>query len=803
MDEVRINEKMPMKGLKVIDLADEKGSFCSRLLADMGAEVIRVERPEDDRSRNIGPFWNASLSTRRSIFYFYNNVNKLGITLDFKKRGDLSILKRWMESADVVVETFPPGYLKDLGMDFEEMSKKNPGLIMVSITGFGQTGPYSNYKSSDIVACASGGQMYVTGLPSKPPLRLYGEQSFYIASLFSAIGVLLAIRRRLQTGRGDHIDISLQEVWVSSLDHVMVRYFYEGVIPERMGGTHWNGSFSIFPCRDGHILISLFSGWETIVELMATEGMEEDLLDERWKDDGFRLKNLDHVIETIGRWTGIHSKWELFELGQLLRLPWAPVLSPLEVIKSPQLNERGFFIEIEGAKNGQLIHFPGHPFRFTHIKLFKWKRAPYPGEDNYLCHKEYPWATGVSNHYFPDRVSANESDMEILKGIRIVDFTWLLAGPYATRILADFGAEVIKIQSKKTSRGGESNLTGYFNHYNRNKKGITLDMNHQEAREIFLRLVSISDIVVENFSPRVMKNWGLNYERLKEVNPQIIMLSMSAMGQTGPWKDFVALGPTIHALTGLTYLTSFSENVPLGPGFSYADIVSALYGTFSILIALEYRRITGKGNYIDLSEYEAMCALLGPTFIDLLSNGKEARPFGNRSPHFPAGHEGCYRCAGNNRWCVINIFDDDQWNRLCRAMGKLELLQDCRFSNPSKRMQNSDELEREIEEWSLKHDPDDIVKILQKEGIPAGIVQNARDLFKDPHLQSRGFFISIDHPILGNNFTETSPIRFSHYKFHKWKGAPILGEDNRYVYIDLLGLKEDELLSLMKKEVIS
>jgi crotonobetainyl-CoA:carnitine CoA-transferase CaiB-like acyl-CoA transferase len=249
----------------------------------------------------------------------------------------------------------------------------------------------------------------------------------------------------------------------------------------------------------------------------------------------------------------------------------------------------------------------------------------------------------------------------ILKGLRVLDFTRVLAGPYATRILGDFGAEVIKVQSKKTAVGAESNATGYFNHWHRNKRSITLDMSYPEAKGIVLELVKISDLVIENFSPRVMSNWGLDYERLKEVNPDLIMLSMSAMGQKGPWKEDVAYGPTLQALSGLTYLTSFTKESPMGMGYAYADPIAGIYATFAILSALEYRDRTGKGLYIDLSEYEAVCSLLGPTLLDSSMNRRNILPQGNRSVDLPAAPYGCYQCSGIDRWCVIAVFDETEW----------------------------------------------------------------------------------------------------------------------------------------------
>jgi crotonobetainyl-CoA:carnitine CoA-transferase CaiB-like acyl-CoA transferase len=389
-----------------------------------------------------------------------------------------------------------------------------------------------------------------------------------------------------------------------------------------------------------------------------------------------------------------------------------------------------------------------------------------------------------------------------LNGLRILDFTWVLAGPYATRILGDFGAEVIKIQSKKTAKGAESNLTGYFNHWNRNKRSITLDMSYLEAKEIFLKLVKISDVVIENFSPRVMSNWGLDYEKLKEIRSDLVMVSMTAMGRDGPWKDYVAYGPTLHALSGLTYLTSFSKDSPMGLGYAYADFISGLYAAFAILAALECREKTGQGQYIDLSEYEAICTLMGPTLLDISQNHKQVLPCGNRSNYLSAAPYGCYKCLGTDRWCVIAVFNEDEWQSLCRILGHPNWTKDEKFSTLSKRQENAEELDRLLTHWTIQHMPEEVVNLLQKAGISGGVVQSVEDLSRDPQLMAREFFIHLEHPILGSTTSDRSPIRFEEDLTVGWKAGPLLGEDNRYVFLKLLGLTESELSLYTKKGII-
>ena len=394
----------------------------------------------------------------------------------------------------------------------------------------------------------------------------------------------------------------------------------------------------------------------------------------------------------------------------------------------------------------------------------------------------------------------------ILTGLRILDFTRVMAGPYATRILADFGAEVIKIQTAKTATGAEDNAAGYFSAWNRNKKSITLNMDHREARGLFCRLTALSDAVTENFSPRVMSNWGLDYGRLKEYRPDLIMLSMSALGQTGPRKDFVAYGPTLQALGGLTYLTSFVPDEPLGPGYAYADPIFGLYGAIGLLAALEHRDRTGEGQQIDLSGLETVCNLIGPALLDVSATDGKVLPRGN-SPSDPAAvPHGCYRCRGIDEWCVIAVFQEDEWQALCRAAGHPEWTADGRFAGFPERSRHREELDALLEDWTGQRPAEEVVRTLQAAGVLAGVVQNARELAADPQLQTRDFFVTLQHPLLGNTTADTYPFRFSDerpdQRRKEWRAAPLLGEHNDYVFGELLGLGKEEIACLKEDGVI-
>ncbi len=289
------------------------------------------------------------------------------------------------------METFRPGYLETIGLGFETLKRTNPGLIHVAITGFGQKGPGARCRSCDIVASATGGQMFIMGDPSGRPLVPFGEQSYYTGSLFGAVRIILALRERDLTGKGMYVDLSLQEAVASTLDHVMVRWFYEKTITRRQGNLYGNSFFCILPCKDGHIQLTLLQQWETLVELMAAEGMARDLCDSQWNDEAYRIDHISHIIEVVGEWTKKHTAEELFSLGQAMRFPWAPLCSLEDVLKSPQLKARQFFKPIGQQSNRSELPCPGLPCKFSAFPQAQIRPAPLPGEHNEALSKGTVW----------------------------------------------------------------------------------------------------------------------------------------------------------------------------------------------------------------------------------------------------------------------------------------------------------------------------------------------------------------------------------------------------------------------------
>lgn len=367
--------------VRVLDLADGPAGFCGRLLADLGADVVKVEPPGGEASRAIGPFQRDEPVPGESLSFWHHNLNKKSVTLDLAAAAGRELFVEMARRADVVIEAFPPDTMSGLGLGWETLHGANPRLVLASINGFGQTGPRRRFKSCDLVVAAFGGHMFVSGSPSTPPLRIAGDQSFYLASLHAAVGVVLALRRVARGGDGVRIDMSAHEAVVSSLEHVLVRRVFDKVVASREGSRYRNGGFAILPCADGHILAAPLQQWDTVVQWVAGEGMAEDLEGDEWRDESYRREHVDHVLDVLARWTRTHRIRELFELAQLMRLPWAPVHALSDVLDDEQLRARGFFVDV-ASRGGGSIRVPGMPYRFASRAGRAHAPAPGAGEHN-------------------------------------------------------------------------------------------------------------------------------------------------------------------------------------------------------------------------------------------------------------------------------------------------------------------------------------------------------------------------------------------------------------------------------------
>jgi crotonobetainyl-CoA:carnitine CoA-transferase CaiB-like acyl-CoA transferase len=409
-----------------------------------------------------------------------------------------------------------------------------------------------------------------------------------------------------------------------------------------------------------------------------------------------------------------------------------------------------------------------------------------------------------------------------LKGVRIIDLSMWFAGPMCTRLLGDMGAEVIKVESlqhidpwrgevdqekaKQMYQTRIPNTKPYdcspgFNLQNRNKYGITLDLKTSEGIEIIKDLVKISDVLVENYSPRVMPRLGLDYPVLKKINPQIIMMSLPALGSTGPDKDYLAFGQTIDCMSGMAYRTGYIGEEPmLQSGLSYGDPLSGMNAAFAVVAALINRRRTNEGIHIDLSQVEGLISFNADSILDFTMNGRIRERIGNRDlsmvPH------GCYRCKGEDRWVTIAILDDIAWDKFITALGSPVWSREERFGTKINRLDNQDELDRLIENWTLTREPYEIMYLLQQVGIPAGPVLDAKQLIDEPHLNARGFFEITKHPVAGSHPEISAFALFSKTPIHIRMPAPCLGEHNEFVFGQILGMSADRIEELENRGII-
>lgn len=414
-----------------------------------------------------------------------------------------------------------------------------------------------------------------------------------------------------------------------------------------------------------------------------------------------------------------------------------------------------------------------------------------------------------------------------LSGVRVLDFSWIVAGPTCTTILAEFGAEVIKVESRDVRdmvRGAPAagappgpNSSGMFNNLNRNKLGLSLNVVHPKGFELIQHLVSISDVVVENFSAGTLADkWNLGYEEQRKLRPDIIYCSLSGFGHTGRSRDNTTWGPIAQALSGLTFMSGLPDQEPAGWGFSYMDQTAGFEAAIAVLMALHHRNRTGQGQWIDMSQVEGGIVLTGSAILDFTVNGRRYRrpgnPPANHADHPRVAPHNAYRCAGevvvgdgrkDGRWCAIACYTEDQWRALCRVMAQPGLAADSRFATNLDRLKHQDQLDALIDSWTRDKDARQLMHTLQAAGVPAGMVQNARDKVEDdPHLKARNFIVEADHPVLGTRKFEGIPIHLSETPGKVWRGAPLLGEHSSQVLQELLGLDDSAVAGLEAEGVI-
>ncbi len=814
---------------RVLDLTDEKGLLCGKLLGDLGADVIKVERPGGDLARKIGPFYHDEVDPEKSLFWLAFNTSKRGITLDIETASGQELFRSMVKSADFVIESFRPGYLDKLGLGYKALEKINPGIIMVSITPFGQSGPYRDYKAPDIVAWAMGGQMYRFGDVDRPPVRIsHHSQSYLHAGAEAAVGAILALYHREMTGEGQQIDVSVHEVVAGSHDRPLAYWDMQKVHQRRGDVGQRNVNLrQVWPCKDGFVAWVYWTGpnairWNMpLIEWMDKEGVADDFIKQfDWLNADFNTVKQEQVdrwqAPTI-RFFMSHTKAELMEGAVQRGIMLYPVSTVSDILKSVQLVARDFWTKLEQPELGGTITYPGAFVKSSEAPLKVSRRAPRIGEHNReLLEKEL----GLSSEKVAafrqlqgklagtgDKSTAPAK--KILEGIRVADFSWWGTVPLATRILADYGAEVIRIEGK--SKPDLQRLTapfkdgiigpnrGVFNQLNTSKLSVALNLANPKGVEIARKFIARADIVVENLRPGVMEKFGLGYQQLRQIKPDIIMLSSCMQGQTGPHAYQIGFGMHLTPLTGFNNIAGWPDREPAWLEF-YTDYVAPYFNALAILSALDYRRRTGKGQYIDASQYENGVHFLAPLVLDYEVNGRVANRMGNRA--VDAAPHGAYRCCGKDRWCVIAVFTDEEWRSFSSVIGKPAWVNDPRFSTLQTRKENEDELDRLVEDWTVRHSPEDVMSLMQTAGVAAGVIETGEDMVEhDLQLRHRHFFWEVAHAELGK-FIAPRPAFILSKSPCEVRSAPLLGEHNEYALKELLGMSDEEVAQMIIEGVL-
>jgi crotonobetainyl-CoA:carnitine CoA-transferase CaiB-like acyl-CoA transferase len=729
---------------------------------------------------------------RLSLPFVHANLNKRSIVLDVLQPQDQEHLRALARQVDVVVSTEGMATWASRGIDLHRLSADFPRLIWTSLTPFGLSGPYSAYVGNNIVAEAMGGLMYIQGDDTRPPCVSPYEQGTHLASLHAAFGTLSALWERQASGCGQLVEVSVQEV-LAPIYYTLVRYSYGKDILRRTGARNPQPANGYYRCQDGHIFLSLFQAhqWDRLVELMQ----DPVLLDPAFRNRNYQLAHADVVEARIQQFATHFERWTLTEALQRRGLPAAPVSTIADLAANVHLAARHFFLDIEQPPWGRL-RSPGPLFRASASPLRVRRSAPRLGE-----HQAEVLDTAVAPPRMAHSCSASAAGRGLpLAGIRILDLSRVWAGPYGTRYLADFGAEVIKVESRKFPDGRGANDAA-FAEINRNKHSITLNFQVPEGRELLKRLVALSDVVVENFSPRVMVQYELDYQHLRAVRPDLIMVSMPGFGQSGPHSTFVSYGGPLMAYTGMALLWGHADS-PLDTRskIAYPDYTAAGTCALAVTAALHHRARTGQGQHIEIAQVETTAAAMEVAFFDYFTTGTIAAPSGNRDPN--SVPQGCYPCLGHDAWCVISCPTDAHWRALARLIGDAALADDARFTTAAERWLEHDALDTLITAWTSQRTPHQAMRLIQEAGVPAGAVQTAEDLWRDVHLRARGYIVTLDHPDSGRVEHPGLTVRLHGTPGHIRRPVDRLGEANESVFCGLLGLSHAELTRLVETGVL-
>jgi crotonobetainyl-CoA:carnitine CoA-transferase CaiB-like acyl-CoA transferase len=789
-----------LSGTTVLDLSEGvAGAYASKLLADLGADVIKVERPDGDPLRRYGPFPAGRSDPEAAGLFLHLNANKRGIVLDLDDPAERAQFETLAARADLVLHSRPAEEAARLGLTYDALSHLKPRLVVTSVTPFGTYGPYAGWKSDELVEWAMGGYMHFAGLPEGEPLFVPGHQAALHAGQHAAIGSLAALHEARRSGLGQDVEVSHLESMLLAHAWLTVAWTHEGQVMKRAPST-------LMPCGDGG-LVAFFAPLRSEDFFVLIERF--DLIgNPEYSTPLDRMRKAAELQPLLREWCLTQKAADVQAKAQELRIACTYVANVEEISREPQMLARNWFETVEHPVAGTLRH-PGMPYKLSEAPARISRPAPRLGEHTREVLAE---ASSAEPESAPASGDANPTRLP-LEGVKVVEVTANWAGPLAGRHLGDLGAEVVKVEyaTRPATRAGRFpgswrapkfyNRSGYFNKLNRNKMDACIDLGTPDGKEAFLKLVDWADVVIENNSARVMPNLGLGYEALSARNPAVIMVSMSGFGATGPYRDFVAYGANIELSCGLVSLSGYRDGTRCNTSSFYADPVAGNHGAVAVLAALEYRRRTGKGQYIDISLNESAAGFFCEAFMDFAMNGAVRGPIGSRSLEFAP--QGVYPCAGEDSWLALSVHDEAEWRALCAAMGREDLAARSDLTTAKDRQAAHDEIDDAIREWAGVLEHRDAAARLQAAGVRAGPVLANWEIVGDPHLHERGYLVYVNHPEAGVLPYPGFGWKLSRTPAQVRRHSPCFAEHNREVFAGILGISDEDIARLYENGTTS
>ena len=787
MDNKNSAEFSPLEGLRVLDLSDEKGELCGRILGDLGADVLKIESPDGSISRSLGPF----TPDGTSLYFAYRNLNKRSTLINFNTKDGLENLLSIIKQSDVLIETFLPGTLSELGIAPEMLMNENPSLIIVSLTDFGQTGPDCTFLGTDDVVFARSGWLSVSGVIEKPPLLAPGSVSYDTLGIVGAYATLLGVLHRDRNGTGQHIDVSA----VEALAQMNTWGIPNASASEVSGGPATlirSGDSPLYPhipCADGFVrqVILAPRQWRALWEWM---GSPESFADEYWESTINRYLNLD-VINPLfwEHWKNkpmIEGCIEAQKRGVIA----TPMLKPSDVLANSHYKSRGTFQSLEIANGITAPIMSGFAevdgervgYRFAspsfNQDVAEFNQTPFPMPSKSLIPAELP-----------------------LQGVKVVDFGHGGVGVECGRMLAEYGADVVKVESWeypdfiRIVLGGT--MTASFASSNRTKRAFGANLKNEKAREVVLELIKNSHVIIENNSTGTMEALGLGYEAIKQINPDAVMISSQLMGSRGDFANWNGYGPTIQTVSGLSWLWAFKDGDP-PPGTSaiHPDhLAGRLSAVFTLASLININR-GASGNHIEVAQVEVLLGTLGDLFCKEAIDPGSINPQGNDSDR--GAPWGPFPCKGDEAWCVICVRDDTEWAKLSHLI-QLDSEQTELYSSGAYRIEHRETLNSIVSAWTTTLSSQEVEQLCQSSGIPAGRVLNAAEQLKDEHLMDRDFLPTVEQlGGVGEIILDGACIRGSEMASPVITRAPLIGEHTEEICLDDLSMEKERFELLLE-----